>query len=131
MLVLAAACAFSLAPHVRLYAAQLQEESQLRRDIADDEAAIAALQDEQALWQDDVYVAAQARDRLHYVFPGETVYVVPPEVTAVDPVVGTSTDDPSTDPSVDPSSDSGTAPDLAVVQTEQPWYDRVWDRLAG
>ena len=35
-----------------------------------------SLEEELALWQDDDYVKSQARERLAYVMPGETTYVV-------------------------------------------------------
>jgi len=34
------------------------------------------LRDLKARWQDDAYAEQQIRDRLHYVMPGETGYIV-------------------------------------------------------
>ena len=44
--------------------------------VASAQATATALESELAQWQDDAYVKAQARERLSYVMPGETSYVV-------------------------------------------------------
>lgn len=48
----------------------------LRLQIAANEKLIAQLQAEVDRWSDPAYVKAQARERLHYVLPGEIGYVV-------------------------------------------------------
>jgi cell division protein FtsB len=64
-----------------------------RSDIGDYEALVAAqerrvreLNAIQQRWRDPAYVKAQARERLHFVMPGETSYVVlePDEAPAPD-----------------------------------------------
>jgi cell division protein FtsB len=64
------------------------------------------LQARQAALADPDYVAAEARRRLQYVSPGDTVFVVhAPPISAGDV----------------PSAASG---------NDQPWYDRVWQTLS-
>ena len=61
--------------------------------VASAQATATALESELAQWQDDAYVKAQARERLSYVMPGETSYIVvgadsvtrPPGQGGVDP----------------------------------------------
>lgn len=50
--------------------------AQARADQAASAADLARLQGERARWDDPAYVEQQARDRLQYAKPGETVYVV-------------------------------------------------------
>ena len=47
-----------------------------RRSAVTSSAALTELQAEKARWSDPAYVAQQARTRLQYAKPGETVYVV-------------------------------------------------------
>jgi cell division protein FtsB len=65
---------------------------------------------EKARWQDPAFVAAQARERLHYAFPGETPYV------AVDPG------------SAGPSAGGSTGASYQAAPG-QPWYANLWDSL--
>ena len=48
----------------------------LEADLAASQKLYDSLQSQVARWQDPAYVEAQARDRLHYVMPGEVGYVV-------------------------------------------------------
>ncbi len=52
------------------------ELAQARADRAASTADLARLQAESAQWNDPAYVEQQARTRLQYAKPGETVYVV-------------------------------------------------------
>lgn len=112
LLALAVVCALVLAPPLRLYVQQQQDIAALRTEIDQREADVDALETEVGLWDDEAYVAAQARERLNFVMPGEIGYVVP---------------DP--EPSVEDGSEPGA--DVAAVQRpdappEGTWYDRVW-----
>ena len=80
--VLGVLCTVTLAPHVRLYVEQERYQAEVRADIAEREASVADLRRQDESWRDDAFVAAQARERLHYVFPGETSYVLAPELLA-------------------------------------------------
>ena len=61
--------------------------------------------------QDSVYVAAEARRRLQYVTPGETVFVVHA-------------------PAVGAGGAAGADGQTAVAASDQPWYSSLWDTLA-
>ncbi|MDO4243207.1 MAG: septum formation initiator family protein [Actinomyces sp.] len=63
-------------PSLRGYLSQRAQYDAVLEEIAQAEATSTALEAELARWQDDDYVRTQARDRLSYVMPGETTYVV-------------------------------------------------------
>jgi cell division protein FtsB len=65
-----------LAYPLREYASQRGEINALRAQSAAASRQVAALAEQQRRWQDPAYVKAQARERLHYVMPGETPYVI-------------------------------------------------------
>ena len=48
----------------------------LESQLSSDRAALDAARKELTLWQDPDYVKAQARERLHFVMPGERQYIV-------------------------------------------------------
>jgi cell division protein FtsB len=81
--------AISLAYPLREYLAQRGDISGVRATVAQQEKSVAELRSEQKRWQDPAYVERQARERLHFVMPGETSYVVlePDEAPAPDGVV--------------------------------------------
>src|SRR5439155_14604242 len=60
---------------LREYLSQRAELSRLRADTAAAQARVDALERQKQRWADPAYVRAQARDRLHFVLPGETGYV--------------------------------------------------------
>jgi cell division protein FtsB len=66
----------SYATSLRIYFSQAHEISATRAEIAEREQRIGHLQDELARWGDEAYVRTQARERLGWVVPGETGYVV-------------------------------------------------------
>ena len=68
---------------VVILAPTLQAFVQQRQQIADQQAAVDTLSEQvdaakaqRARWNDPSYLRAQARDRLYYVMPGETSYLV-------------------------------------------------------
>ena len=63
-------------PSLREYLSQKAQHDAVIAQIEQARATNAALEDELALWDDPAYVKAQARERLSYVMPGETTYVV-------------------------------------------------------
>ena len=65
-----------LAYPLRQYAGHRGEIAQLRQQNEAASRRVAALSEQQRRWQDPAYVRAQARERLHYVMPGETAYVL-------------------------------------------------------
>ena len=68
--------AISLAYPLREYLAQRSDIGQLRAEVSEQEQRVAELRTARERWADPAYVEAQARERLHYVMPGETSYVV-------------------------------------------------------
>lgn len=102
--------AFALVwPSVRVYNEQRASNAAL---VAERDAARAEVDDlgaQLARWQDPAFVVAQARERLAYVYPGETPYrVVDPEVAR-----------PAAVGSVDEAA-NGDAKD------GEPWFGRMW-----
>jgi cell division protein FtsB len=107
ILVVALALAVVL-PSLRAYLRQSEALAEDRAQVAAAEQEVADLQAEVARWDDPEYVIAEARERLAYVFPGETPYRV------VDPEVVT--------PPTEAGSPGTTAPD----QQQAPWFATLW-----
>ena len=76
LLLVLAALALSLAFPLREYVAQRAEIGALNREIAARQHQVTSLQQQQTRWDNPSYVEMQARERLHYVFPGETGLVL-------------------------------------------------------
>lgn len=66
----------SYASSLRIYMNQQRDMAVAQQQIADRQARVAELTDELQRWQDPAYVRTQARERLGWVVPGETGYVV-------------------------------------------------------
>ena len=113
-LALVVALAFALVwPSLRVFAQQQDEYHalQAQRDAA--QAEVDGLQAELERWDDPSYVQAQARERLAYVFPGESAFRVLDPQRARPAALG----------SVDAIAE-GKDP------TQQgPWYERLWSTL--
>ena len=92
----------ALAYPIRQYVSQRAAIADLERQQQQARARVEQLRDLKARWQDDAYAKQQIRQRLHYVMPGETGYVV------IDP-----------DAAKQSRADRGTA--------DRPWYTNVWD----
>jgi len=104
--VVVCAIALSVAVPLRNYITQRSELSAVReqQEILTDQ--VAELERRRALLDDPRHVEAQARERLRYVRPGETPYVVqlPPAPTT--------------------GADVGQEP-------EDPWFTRFWESIVG
>ena len=98
-----AALVVTLAIPLRAWMSQQAEIAALEADVAQARERVAGLEQELADWEDPAFVIAQARSRLHFVFPGEVGYVVLGE------------DDRPIVPEADPVTD------------QAPWYSRLWD----
>jgi hypothetical protein len=97
----------SLAYPLRQYVAQRAEISALRAEAAAAADRVAGLQEQQRRWADPAYVRAQARERLNYVLPGETGYIVGDDAQG--------------------EGDRSTVDTSATVPAaEQPWFTRLW-----
>lgn len=92
----------ALAYPIRQYVSQRAEIADLQREQAQAAARVEKLRDLKARWQDDAYAEQQIRQRLHYVMPGETGFVV-----------------------VDPDAAKQSRTDLGAA--DRPWYANVWD----
>lgn len=70
------ALALFLAPPIKNYFTQRAQISALEAQLSSDYAALEAARKELTLWQDPNYIKSQARERLHFVMPGERQYIV-------------------------------------------------------
>ena len=97
--------ALMIAPPVKHYFTQRAQISALNSQLSADYSALQKARQELLLWQDPEYVKTQARERLHFVLPGERQYIV--------------TGDSKSD--VD-----NTSTKIASALTDgQPWYIRL------
>ena len=103
LILVLAALVVTLAIPLRAWLAQQSEIAALEADVASARERVADLEQELEDWEDPAFVIAQARSRLHFVFPGEVGYVVLGEDDR--PIV------PTDDAPVD----------------ESPWYSRLWE----
>jgi len=65
-----------LAPPAHRYLAARNSLSQAEHQRQDDQQKLADLKRQLAQWDNPAYVEAQARSRLQYAMPGDTLYVV-------------------------------------------------------
>lgn len=68
--------ALTIAPPVKHYFTQRAQISALKAQLSADNTALQKAREELLLWQDPEYVKSQARERLHFVLPGERQYIV-------------------------------------------------------
>jgi cell division protein FtsB len=66
----------TLAPPIKNYFTQRAQISALKSQVATDRTALEQARAELSTWQDPNYVKSQARERLHFVMPGERQYIV-------------------------------------------------------
>jgi cell division protein FtsB len=94
----------SMAVPVRAWLAQRAQIADLRAQVNAAAEQVEALSVEKQRWEDPSFVAAQARDRLHFVLPGEVGYVA----------VG---------------AQAQTGPAAEGATAGQPWYSALWEGL--
>jgi cell division protein FtsB len=91
-----------MAVPMRSWLSQQAEIASLRSEVEQARAEVAGLEVQRERWKDPAYIAAQARKRLLFVFPGEIGYVA----------IGT------------------TAPEQEPLPVDQrvdmSWYERLW-----
>ena len=80
------ALALFLAPPIKSYFTQRAQISALQSQLSSDRAALVAAKKELLLWQDPEYIKSQARERLHFVMPGERQYIVTGGDESQDPI---------------------------------------------
>ena len=97
--------ALTIAPPVKHYFTQRAQINALKSQLSADNSALQKARQELLLWQVPEYIKSQARERLHFVLPGERQYIV--------------TDDSTTDSNNTPTK-------IASALTDgQPWYARL------
>jgi len=94
-----------MAVPMRSWLSQQAEIASLRTQVEAARAEVAGLEVQRERWKDPAYIAAQARERLMFVFPGEIGYVA----------IGTNV----------PEEQSAVMGDV----TDQSWYERLWRGL--
>lgn len=67
--------ALALAGPFRQFLVQRGQISDLRAKVAEQQSRVDSLQEQHEKWQDPAYVEEQARERLHFVKPGEVGYI--------------------------------------------------------
>jgi cell division protein FtsB len=98
----------SAALPLREFLSQRADIRHLQQSQAAARARVAALEEQKARLADPAYVAALARDRLHFVRPGETAYVVIAPSAA-----------PATPTEARRAASAPAGP-------EAPWYSQLW-----
>jgi len=98
--------ALFLAPPIKNYFVQRAQISSLQSQLKVDNAILAAARKELTLWKDPNYIKSQARERLHFVMPGERQYIV------------TGTDSTN-------SEESAQSDVVTKLPPGQPWYTRM------
>jgi cell division protein FtsB len=77
-----------LAPSLKLLIEQKTQIAGLQKAVADQKHHTAELRSQVARWDDPAYIEAQARNRLLFVFPGETSYLVVNDLPAATAATG-------------------------------------------
>ena len=95
----------AIAPPVKHYFTQRAQINSLESQLSADSIALQKAREELLRWQDPEYIKSQARERLHFVLPGERQYIV-------------------VDGSTTPTQENTT--EIASALTDgQPWYARL------
>lgn len=102
----------TIAGPVRTYFAQRTEMKQLTATEEQLRSQIADLEQQKVKLADPVFIAAQARERLGFVMPGDTPYQVQLPPTAATPA------------------DPGAPLPGSTVPAGQPWYTSLWKTIA-
>jgi cell division protein FtsB len=97
--------ALTIAPPVKHYFTQRAQISALKAQLSADNSALQKAREELLLWQDPEYIKSQARERLHFVLPGERQYIVTNGQTN--------------------TSQNGSTKIASSLADGQPWYSRL------
>ncbi len=101
----------AVAPPIKHYFTQRAQISALNAQLTNDHKALDAARKELQLWKDPEYIKTQARERLHFVLPGERQYIVTEN---------------------GPSADTAPTNKIATSLTDgQPWYSRLIASING
>lgn len=104
----------TLAYPARELLAQRAQIAALHAQVDAQQARVDALKATQSRWSDPAYVEAQARDRLHFVMPGQTQYIVLGSQSGASAGAGGS------------GSASGTSAATPTPSGGDAWFDRLW-----
>ena len=110
LLLIVLALVVPLAPTVHRYFAQQAKINSLEQQISGLKDEQKDLKDQKDRWNDDDYVRQQARERLSYVSPGETPYIVTGK-------------DKTSDQADDSSAE-------AVISSPPSWGENLWSSLS-
>lgn len=102
-----------LAYPFRTHLAQRAEIERLVTEADDRAARVAGLEADLARWAEPAHVEAEARRRLGYVHPGETLY------TVLDPTAPPAAEEPRAPTGVPP------------LRQQAPWWSQVWHSAQG
>jgi cell division protein FtsB len=97
--------ALTIAPPVKHYFTQRAQINALKAELSADNTALQKAREELLLWQDPEYIKSQARERLHFVLPGERQYIVTDAQTN--------------------TSQNGSTKIASSLADGQPWYARL------
>jgi len=97
--------ALTIAPPVKHYFTQRAQINALKAELSADNFALQKAREELLLWQDPEYIKSQARERLHFVLPGERQYIVTDGQTN--------------------TSQNGSTKIASSLADGQPWYARL------
>jgi cell division protein FtsB len=67
---------FTLAPSIQIWYEQQRQIADYRALVEQAKENLEGMQQERLRWDDEVYIRAQARDRLYFVMPGEVSFLV-------------------------------------------------------
>jgi cell division protein FtsB len=67
---------FTLAPSIQIWYEQRQEIADFKALVEQAKVELEDMEAERLRWDDEVYIRAQARDRLYFVMPGEVSFLV-------------------------------------------------------
>ncbi len=97
--------AWTLAPPAQRYFAQRAQINSVRAQVASNNQALVNAALDLEKWKDPEFIKTQARERLHFILPGERQYIV-------------------TDPAEPTSSPLGTAV-AKDIPSGLPWYNKL------
>ncbi len=97
--------ALTIAPPIKHYFTQRAQISALKSQVESNNAALEQARKDLLLWRDPEFIKSQARERLHFILPGERQYIV-------------------TDSEGQYTQESGTTV-ANKIPDGQPWYARM------